>query len=167
MEPPLQPPLHPLVEPLAVILGTWVGQGHGTYPTIEPFDYTESTTFTHAGKPFLTYVQRTRDASTGAPMHTEMGYWRVVGTDRLELVISHAFGVTEICEGTFTIYQDGDNLEIRVASTSLASTWTAKEVDAVERDFSVKAGEMHYELRMAAVGVPMEDHLVATLRRDQ
>lgn len=159
----VEPSLHPLLEPLAELVGTWTGRGRGTYPTIDPFEYTETTTFTHVGKPFLTFVQRTRDASTGAPMHTEMGYWRVVGSNRLELVISHAFGATEICEGSFTNSSDDGGLKIHVASTSLVTTTTAKEVNAVERDFAVDRGEMHYELRMAAVGIPMEHHLAATL----
>lgn len=162
----MEPPLHPLLEPLAGLLGTWTGSGHGVYPTIEPFDYTETTTFTHAGKPFLTYVQRTRDAGSDAPLHTETGYWRAVGDDRIELVISHAFGTTEICEGTFS--SDADRgLVIHVVSTSVVGTSTAKEVNAVERDLSVAGGRMHYELRMAAVGVPMEHHLAADLTLEQ
>lgn len=54
---------------------------------------------------------------------------------------------------------------IEVASTSLVGTSTAKEVTRLERRLEHHDGRLSYELRMAAVGVPLVRHLVATLRR--
>lgn len=161
----MEPALHRLLEPLAVLIGTWSGRGKGTYPTTEPFAFIETTTFAHAGKPFLSYVQRTSDAGSGASMHTEMGYWRVVGEGLIEMVISHAFGSAEISEGTFTI-DPNDGLRIRVRSTTITATTTAKEVLAVERDFRIHGGELHYDLDMEIAGIPMTSHLGAVLTHD-
>ncbi|KAG0263792.1 THAP domain-containing protein 4 [Actinomortierella ambigua] len=50
--------------PLGFLLGTWVGQGRGYFPTITPFEFFEETTFTPdpAGRPFVQFTQKTRRA---------------------------------------------------------------------------------------------------------
>ena len=52
-------PLHADVALLAPLLGVWEGRGQGEYPTIDAFEYVESVTFAHIGKPFVSYVRWT------------------------------------------------------------------------------------------------------------
>jgi hypothetical protein len=153
------PPLHPDVETLAFLLGTWAGQGKGSYPTVEDFAYDETIAFGHVGKPFLSYLQRTNRQPDGFPLHAEVGYWRCSAPDHVELVLAHPSGVVEIQEGTVA----GRRIELR--SGFVAGTTTAKEVTALERTVEVDGDVLHYTVRMAAVGVPLTHHLQAELHR--
>ena len=160
--------LHPGIAVLAPLLGTWTGQGAGEYPTIEPFGYVEEVTFGHTGKPFLTYGQRTKSADDGRPLHAETGYVRVPSLGRVEWVLAHPTGITEIQEGTLTVSEtpvEMELVEMELKATSIGLTATAKEVTALARSIRVHGDELTYTVLLGAVGQPLQHHLAATLHR--
>lgn len=150
--------LHEALRPLAFLLGTWRGTGAGKYPGIDDFEYEEETRFWHYGRPVLAYSQRTWAIASGAPMHSEMGFWRPAG-GRIEVVLSHAFGITEILTGTV----DGERVSLR--SEGLHSAPTAKHVEAVARELEASGDALTYDVRMAFGEHDLQPHLRAELKR--
>jgi hypothetical protein len=59
---------------------------------------------------------------------------------------------------------DLDGTSFSLHSSGLISTSTAKPVLQIERDVRVDGETFTYDLRMAAVGQPLEGHLRAELR---
>ncbi len=157
--------LHPDLEALAPLLGTWTGQGAGKYPTIPPFDYLEEAVFTHVGKPFLAYAQKTKSVTDGKPLHAETGYLRVPRPGHVELVLAHPSGITEIEVGTYSV--SGGLIEIDMSTTAIGLTPTAKKVTALGRSFRLDGDELSYSVQMGAVGQPLQDHLAAVLHRQR
>jgi hypothetical protein len=129
---------------------------------VAPFDYTEESTFWHAGRPLLGYLQKAKRVD-GTPSHTESGYWRVAADGGLDLVLAHATGVTEIQVAEIRPTPAG--VVIEASSVSVVSAPTAKEVTALRRRIEVDGDALRYTLSMAAVGQPLTHHLEAELTR--
>jgi len=151
--------LHVDLIPLAFLLGRWAGEGEGEYPTIEPFRYGEEVTFSHVGRAFLAYAQRSWSLEDGRPLHAEMGYWRCPSPESVEVVVAHPTGHVVLTEGSIT------GTTVMLSSSTVAGTRSAKEVDELVRHVDVAGAQLNYELRMAAVGQPLAVHLRGSLRR--
>jgi hypothetical protein len=153
--------LHDDVASLAFLLGTWSGEGTGSYPTIEPFSYRETLRFDHVGEPYLLYVQESW-SPLGEPVHFERGFLRP-GADPgdVELVLAHPIGVTEIAYGRL---DDGD-LRMSAKNATIGRSATGSDVQGLERRYRVDGDALTYELDMAAGTTPMTLHLAASLRR--
>src|SRR6476619_1646894 len=104
--------LHPDCGPIAWMLGTWHGNGHGDYPTIEPYEFGQELIFTHDGRPFFHYFARA---------------WIVDPAGEMELLLAHNTGFFEIWYGE----AQGGKLELQ--TDAVARTESAKEYVAGQR----------------------------------
>jgi hypothetical protein len=151
--------IHDDIRSLEFLLGTWVGEGEGVYPTIQPFAYTEQVTFTPGpGKPFLAYTQKTWRGGTREPLHSESGYLRGFGNETVEFVIAQPTGIVEVHVGTVI----GHRLTMEGKAIT---TLSARSVTATRRVIEVSGDQLTYQLDMAAVGQELQHHLKATLKR--
>jgi THAP domain-containing protein 4 len=151
--------MDPAVEPIAFLIGTWRGEGRGIYPTIASFDYGEEIEFKVTAKPMLVYTQKTWDLADDSPMHSEMGFWRPQPEGKLEVVLAHPFGATEILEGSV----DGTAIDLK--STGLQNTTSAMTILATARSISVEDGELTYTVSMAVGEQELQNHLTARLEK--
>jgi hypothetical protein len=150
---------HPALKPLAFLLGTWRGEGEGEFPSIKPFGFREEIHFSHNGKPFLIYSQRTQALDTGQPMHSELGYLRSVGEGRIEWVIAQPIGYAEISLGRV----EGTRIDVECAQ--VARTPTAKPVTSIGRSLRLEGDRLHSETRMGLEGMPLQRHLTTVFSR--
>ena len=178
------PPEHPAIAPLSFLLGRWKGTGKGDYPTIKPFNFFQEVTFSHIGKPYLIYSSRTwrlaedergellKDEN-GDPIREERlametGFWRPQPEGKVEVLLSHPTGITEIYAGEFR-----SMTSIELVTDAVARTATAKPYTAGKRLYGlvpsqIREGEkdLAYAFDMAAMGRPLTPHLWAVLQWD-
>jgi THAP4-like, heme-binding beta-barrel domain len=163
------PELHPDLEALSFLLGRWEGAGVGGYPTIESFQFGQEISFSHNGKPFLSYTSRTwrldDGGHIGPPLGTESGYWRPRPDSQIEVMLAHPTGIVEIYLGEVS------GVRIEMATDVVARTATSKEVTAGHRLYGLVPSsgpgeqDLAYAYDMAAMGAELQPHLSAQLKR--
>ncbi|KAF6135156.1 hypothetical protein GIB67_035227 [Kingdonia uniflora] len=152
------PPLHPGLTPLSYLIGKWRGEGEGGFPTINSFKYGEEITFSHSGKPVMSYFQKTWKLASGQPMHSESGYWRPKQDGSIEVVISQSTGLVEVQKGTY----DAGKKVVKLQSELVGNASKVKEITRV---FELVDGELSYVVQMATSLIGLQPHLKALLKK--
>jgi hypothetical protein len=154
------PEIHADLEPFAALIGRWLGDGHGSYPTTEPFRYGEEIVFESVGEPYLLYAARSWAEGDGSPLHFERGFLLPgAGPGLAELAMAHPLGVTEIATGTIGAGS------LVLTSTAIGRTPTGSAVSGLVRRYQVDADSLSYEIDMAMDHVAMVFHISGRLRR--
>ena len=157
------PEPHPDLAPLRFLLGRWEGAGVGGYPTIESFRFGQEITFSHNGKPFLIYTSRSwlldDEGVPGRPLGMETGFWRPQPEGRVEVLLAHPTGITEIYLGEIT------GTRVDLITDVVARTESAKEYSAGRRLYGLIGEDLGWAYDMAAVGQPLQSHISAQLKR--
>ena len=151
--------LHPDCGPIAWMLGTWRGNGHGDYPTIEPFQFGQELIFQQDGRPFFHYMARAwivddegnkvRDAAQ------ETGFIRADPRARSRCCSR----TTPASSRSGTATPTTGKLEI--VTDAVARTDSAKEYVGGKRLYGNVEGDLLYAYDMAAMGQPLQPHLWA------
>ncbi|GLX95845.1 FABP family protein [Herbidospora sp. NEAU-GS84] len=155
--------VHPDLEPIAFLLGHWEGAGVIGYPTMESANFGQEIIFEHNGKPFLSYRSRTwlldQQGEKVRPLASESGFWRVQPERQVEVMLSHPTGIIEIYVGEVVFHK------IELITDVVARTVTSKDYSAGKRLYGLVNGNLMYAYEMAAVGLPLQDHASAELKK--
>lgn len=150
---------------LQLLVGEWTGTGRGEFPTIEPFEYLETITFSTDGRPFLHYEQKTKRRNAGwtdyVASHWESGFIRLLPNEEVELINAQGSGRLERLTGSLEQTETG--LILRLKSTAflndprMVETW---------RIILLEENSMHYMQSMYTTAVPgLTHHVEARLNR--
>lgn len=159
---------------LSWLIGRWVGVGTGQYPTIEDFRFGQEVSFSTDGRPFLSYWSRSwlldDDGNQVRPLATETGFWRPRPENRFEVTLDHPTGFAEIWYGSVEV-TGLENATITGARATMRTdavmrTNSAKEYTEGERLYGLVDGKLLWTFDMAAMGEPLQNHLAASLVRE-
>ena len=150
---------------LEPLLGRWKGGGSGQYPTIEPFDYDETTEFLWSDDhPLIRFEQKTWIHSTREPSHWEVGYIRPLRESVVEIASVQVGGRLEALEAT--VVTEGSALILEATSLALAHD---PRVLRTRRRLRIEGDTLEYESWMSTTTTSPTDqmlnHLVARLAR--
>jgi len=161
----IPPNIHPNCAPLAWLIGTWAGNGHGEYPTIEDFQFGQEILFQQDGRPFIHFMSRSwivdAEGHVVREAAQETGFIRPQADRTLEVVMAHNTGFVEIWHGE--LHPEQPRFEI--VSDAVARTATAKEYTAGKRLYGYVNGDLLYAFDMAAMGQELQPHTHAQLKR--
>ena len=161
----IPPNIHPNCAPLAWLLGTWAGNGHGEYETIDDFQFGQEILFQQDGRPFIHFMSRAWIVDSAGDhvreAAQETGFIRPQDDRTLEVVMAHNTGFVEIWHGE--LHPDQPRFEI--VSDAVARTATAKEYAGGKRLYGYVNGDLLYAFDMAAMGHQLQPHTHAQLVR--
>lgn len=157
--------IHPDCARLAWLIGTWVGNGHGQYEGIEPFQFGQELIFQQDGRPFIHYMSRSwivdADGNHVRESAQETGFIRPQPDGTIEFLMTHSTGVVEIWHGEI----HGEQPRFEIVTDAVARTATAKEYAGGKRLYGYVNGDLLYAFDMAAMGKELQPHTHAQLVR--
>lgn len=149
---------------LRILDGTWCGRGSGGYPTLEPFAYNETHSFSYdPAYPIIHFVQQVRLLPDQAS-HWESGFIRILPDGRLEMNNAQDNGRVEVLHGEIVADLASD-LHLVFESTAFAND---PRMIRTVRTIIVTGNSLHYTMHMATTLTALPEiypHLQAKLER--
>ncbi|WP_226346367.1 FABP family protein [Agilicoccus flavus] len=161
----IDPTMDHRLAPLAWLIGSWEGAGVVGYPDTESENFGQELDITHDGGPFLEVSSRAwvldESGAKVRPLAREVGFWRVLDSGEIELLVAHPTGILEMYVGR----RDADRPVVQLATDGVMRSPEARRYDAAERMYGLVDGQLMWVLDMAAEGHPMQSHMSAQLKR--
>ena len=147
--------------------GTWTGRGSGNYPTIDPFEWTETLRVElDDSYPLLHYEQRTYLVPSGEASHWESGFIRPLEDGSTEVSSSQDSGRVEVLRGRLT-ESEGNDVGWSLELDSVVLDHDPR-LHRTRRVFTFSGDTLLYVVHMATHTTPeprLSQHLEARLRR--
>ena len=149
----------------ALLEGAWTGQGRGTYPTVQSFDYRETLIFTRRDDRSLAYEQRTQKRYDGQTewlvSHWENGFLRILENGELEMVNAQSGGRSEVLIGRAEM--SGSSFRIHLHSKIVTND---PRMICTSRTFELEGEALRYQVEMQTTAVDrLTHHLKIALGR--
>ncbi|WIY82002.1 FABP family protein [Propionimicrobium sp. PCR01-08-3] len=160
----INPDLNEALMPLAWLIGSWQGNGHGTWPGVGDFEFGQQIDFATNQSPYLHYLSQTwtldADGQPDKPLTMETGFWRPVGTGEVEVVLSSPEGWSEVWAGSVT----GAKIEL---TTDVVMRTTTAEVPYTggHRLYGNVEGDLLWAFDRATTDVELQPYMWARLAR--
>lgn len=157
--------INPAVAPLAWMVGRWEGVGVVGYPDMESRNFGQELVISHDGRPFLEVDSRTfllrEDGSLERPLAREVGFFRVLDSGEVELLLAHPTGIVEMYAGE----REKDRPVLNLRTDGVMRSPAAREYTAATRMYGLVESKLMWVMDMAAEGHPLTSHLSAQLSR--
>ncbi|WP_116114972.1 FABP family protein [Austwickia chelonae] len=157
--------LQPVLAPLAWLVGRWEGAGVIGYPDMESVNFGQEIICSHDERAFLRWESRTwlldDEGSQVRPLATELGFWRVLESGEIELLLSHPTGVVEMYAGQ----RDEQRPVVQLRTDGVMRSPESKEYNSATRMYGFVDSQLMWAMDMAARGYPLQSHASAKLRR--
>lgn len=159
-----------VINALAPLLGTWRGQGKGTFPTLDDFVYSETLYVRRdPDVSYFTYQQETTLIdSQGHPIrksHWEAGVIRPKENGSVELACVQGSGRVEVLLGKLLIHNEQPEMLILQFESKLIGN--DDEVKTASRTWTLAGNHFTYVVEMATSQVEAPSlHLETTLFKD-
>lgn len=157
--------INPSVAPLAWLVGSWSGLGVIGYPGLDSHNFHQEVEITHNEQPYLTMRTRTwkldGDGEQVEELDPEMGYWRVLASGEVELLVVHPSGILEMYVGR----KEAERPVIEMATDGVMRSPEAPEYNSGKRMYGLVESKLMWVHEMAARGQAMAPYQSAQLER--
>ena len=156
------------MDKVAFFLGKWRGKGVVLGVSKSPLTYLEETTFTLLrSEPaiLINLQQYTKHAESGAPMHSENGFVKILppkdglSVRSVEMMLSHPFSLNEFEYGTY----DGESLKVESSKPEhfqRGMTAKGKQTTGFRREYWLNdKGNLCYKMFLGVDGAEPYEHL--------